>query len=63
MKKYRVVYTATFECDVVLPDGCEDEASLADATSDIDIPEGGKNGSVYCENTFDIIEIHNPEDE
>jgi hypothetical protein len=58
MKKFRVVYTATFECDVMLPEGCEDEGSFQDAISDIDIPEGGKNGSVYCEDSFGIIDTH-----
>jgi hypothetical protein len=57
--KYRVVYLATFECDVVV----EDDDDFQDAISNIDIPEGGRNGSVYCEDTFDIIEIHDTEDE
>ena len=25
--------------------------------SNIDIPEGGVNNSVYCENTFDVIDV------
>lgn len=61
-RKFRVVYTVTFECDVVLDDDCTDEGSFQDAISDIDIPEGGRNGSVYCENSFDIIEAIPVED-
>ena len=58
MRKFRVVYSVKFECDVVIEDG-EDEQ---DALSNIDIPEGGKNGSVYCEDSFEVVEIHNPEE-
>ena len=57
-KVARVVYQVTFECDVAWEEG-EDEQ---DAISGIDIPEGGSNGSVYCENSFKIIEVHNPEE-
>ena len=56
--KYRVVYTVKFECDVVL-DG---DDHWEDKISDIDIPEGGQNGSVYCEDTF-RIETYAHEDE
>lgn len=62
MKNYRVVYSVKFECDVVLPDGCEDEASFNDALTDIDIPEGGRNGSVYCEGSFEVDVVHDTED-
>ena len=55
----RVIYTVTFECDIYIGDD-EDEQ---DAISNIDIPEGGINDSVYCENTFDIIEVHYPDEE
>jgi hypothetical protein len=51
-KRMRVLYTVQFECDVVLEEGDD----YQDAISNIDIPEGGRNGSVYCENSFDIIE-------
>lgn len=53
-KRARVVYTVTFECDIYAGED-EDEQ---DAVSNIDIPEGGQNNSVYCENTFDVIEVH-----
>jgi len=56
--KRRVVYQVTFECDVAWEEG-EDEQ---DAISGIDIPEGGSNGSVYCEGSFRIVEVHNPEE-
>ncbi len=62
MKKYRVVYLAAFECEVELPDGW-DQDTLDDAVCDIDIPEGGKNGSVYCEGSFQTVEIPYEEDE
>jgi len=57
-RKFRVVYTVKFECDVVLPEGGVDEGSFQDAISDIDIPEGGRNGSVYCEDSFEVIDTH-----
>jgi len=57
-ERLRVVYSVTFECDVLVEDG-EDEQ---DAISNIDIPEGGRNGSVYCEDSFEILEIHNREE-
>lgn len=63
MRKFRVVYWVMFECDVDIPDGCEDEASFQDAISDIDIPEGGRNGSVYCEDSFEIVDTHEVEDD
>lgn len=50
--KYRVVYQVTFECDVELKAGHD----WGDTLSNIDIPEGGSNGSVYCENTFEITD-------
>ena len=56
--KYRVVYTVKFECDVVL----EPDDHWEDKLSDIDIPEGGSNGSVYCEDSFSI-ETYAHEDE
>ena len=56
--KYRVVYTVTFECDVTV--GPDDD--WQDAISGIDIPDGGSNGSVYCEGTFKIKDyVHEDE--
>lgn len=56
--KYRVVYTVTMECDVVVKEG-ED---FQDAISNIDVPEGGQNNSVYCEGSFEIAEaLHESE--
>jgi len=53
--KYRVVYTVTLECNVEI--GADE-----DAISNIDIPEGGSNGSVYCEGTFKIKDyVHESE--
>lgn len=57
LEKRRVVFTATFECEIEFDPETEDEQ---DAISNIDIPEGGINTSIYCENSFDIIEVHNP---
>ena len=57
--KYRVVYTVTFECDVTV--GTDDD--YQDAISNIDIPEGGSNGSIYCENSFKLGEVYNPEED
>lgn len=57
-RKARVVYTVTYECDIYI----SDDEPEQDAISNIDIPEGGVNNSVYCENTFDVIEVHYPED-
>jgi hypothetical protein len=48
--KYRVVYTVTLECDMEVKEGDD----FQDAISNIDIPEGGSNNSVYCENTFRV---------
>lgn len=56
--KYRVVYTVTLECNVVIEEGDD----FQDAISNIDIPEGGSNGSVYCEGTFKIKDyVHESE--
>jgi len=52
----RVVYQVTFECEVEWEDG-EDEQ---DAVSNIDIPEGGANGSVYCGDSFTVLIVDNP---
>lgn len=52
--RYRMVYTVQFECDVVVEEGDD----FQDAISNIDIPEGGSNDSVYCEGTFEIHETH-----
>lgn len=49
--KYRVVYQVKFECDVVL----DADDHWQDKLSDIDIPEGGQNRSVYCEDSFEIV--------
>jgi len=54
--KIRVAYTVTFEC-TVLAKGGED---VGDLVRDIDIPEGGIHESAYRENTFDVIEVHDP---
>jgi hypothetical protein len=56
--KYRVVYRVTYECDVTLEAGDH----WADSLSDIDIPEGGQNGSVYCEDTFEITDYAHEDD-
>jgi len=56
--KYRVIYTVTLECDVLL----DPEEDWQDALSNIDIPEGGSNNSVYCEGTFKIKDyVHESE--
>ena len=57
--KYRVVYQVKFECDVVL----DADDHWEDKLSDIDIPEGGQNGSVYCEDSFKIVDYQEPDDE
>ena len=59
MGKIRVVYTVTYECDVVWGGG----ESREDAIRDIDIPEGGANASVYCEGSFDVVEVHDPKED
>lgn len=53
MKRLRVVYTATFECDVEVEDG----QNTDDALTAIDIPEGGENASVYCQGSFQVVEV------
>jgi len=56
--KYRVIYTVTLECDVEI--GADDH--WEDTISNIDIPEGGSNHSVYCEGTFKIKDyVHEDE--
>lgn len=57
-RKFKVVYQVTYECEVTLPEGCDDEGSFQDAISDIDIPEGGSNRSEYCEGSFEILDTH-----
>ena len=57
--KYRVVYRVTFECDVVLEPGDD----WHDALSNIDIPEGGRNNSVYCEDSFEVTHEEHEDDE
>lgn len=54
MKKYRVTYSATFQAVVDLE---ADSDSIDDVVSDIDIPEGGQNNSVYEEDSFDVIAV------
>lgn len=49
MKK-RIVYSVRFECEIDL-----EIYTLDDALSDIDIPEGGGNNSVYCEGSFEVV--------
>ena len=46
--------TVQFECDVILEDGDD----FQDAVSNIDIPEGGDNNSIYCENTFEVHAVY-----
>jgi hypothetical protein len=58
MKNLRVVYSVTYECDVPVEDGQD----IQDAIQDIDIPEGGKNDSVYCLDSFDVVEVYDPEE-
>jgi hypothetical protein len=53
MKKAKVVYTVTFECTIEVPD----DRPISDVLSEIDIPEGGWNGSEYCEKSIVIGEI------
>lgn len=47
---YYVTYCVTYACSMKVAPG-ED---FQDSISDIDIPEGGKNGSIYSPNTFQI---------
>lgn len=58
--RYRVTYSVTYTCDVEvdrLPSQRARDEELEDAISDIDIPEGGKNNSVYKANTFEVTDI------
>ena len=52
MAEFRVVYSVSFECTINAPNPDE----LGDAISNINIPEGGANGSVYCEGSFSVTE-------
>ncbi len=52
MAKFTVQYQVTFECEIEV----DDVANLDDIISDIDIPEGGKNNSVYVPESIEIFE-------
>lgn len=53
-KTYHVSYTVQYLCTVE----AEDDDALQDAVSNIDIPEGGANGSAYLAGSFEAHEIH-----
>lgn len=59
--KLRVRYTATFEAVIDVGEHWIGETPLedqfADEISDIEIPEGGANNSVYQSETFDVESV------
>ena len=56
MKKI-VYYTVNFVCEIEV----KDDDVLDDVIADIEIPEGGRNNSQYCENTFNVLSIEDAE--
>jgi len=71
--KLRVKYRCDFDCILDVPDnGMDKDSLLEDARSgeladeiysEIDIPEGGKNNSVYSPSSYDVLTVELHDDE
>ena len=62
MRTYKVRYTVSYDCTVLVPEETDEDENLysedyllEDLTSDIDIPEGGVNDSRYVKDSFNVI--------
>lgn len=56
-RKIHVHWTADFKCEIEVPYTATHD-DIQDALANIDIPEGGNDGSTYVENTFDIRDYY-----
>lgn len=60
-KKYTVTYQVQYNCTVQV----DDDETLDDVLSNIQIPEGGSNfpndreGSIYVEDSLEILKVYN----